>query len=300
MALLASPALPDDGPLPGRNVVAVVGIDRYRHWPILGNAVSDAKGALEAFRGLGFEELTHHLFDGEATCAAIQNLVVDELRCLRPEDSLVLFLSGHGHTHTAHLSGGGKVETGYFLPVDAGDAGQPRLSTMLRLDTLLEQVAQLPARHLLVIIDACHSGIALSLTKWRDFHVPSNDPGLHQVLATRRSRRAITSALSNQPALDSGPVPGHSLFTGALLNALGADRPGTTPTCPRQPPTPAVRRRRRAESFGAEAGTTVTPSASAARRATTTSPGFATTTSASAAPGTSEPRSARQGAARRG
>lgn len=39
----------------GRNVIAVVGIDRYRKWPRLNNAVNDARGALNAFLRLGFE-----------------------------------------------------------------------------------------------------------------------------------------------------------------------------------------------------------------------------------------------------
>lgn len=36
----------------------------------------------------------------------------------------------------------------------------------------------------------------------------------------RQSRRIITSALDDQVALDSGPVHGHSLFTGCLIEAL--------------------------------------------------------------------------------
>src|SRR5262249_14875539 len=39
-------------------------------------------------------------------------------------------------------------------------------------------------------------------------------------LRARRSRRIITSALDDQLAMDSGPIYGHSLFTGCLIEAL--------------------------------------------------------------------------------
>jgi hypothetical protein len=39
-------------------------------------------------------------------------------------------------------------------------------------------------------------------------------------LGARRSRRIITSALDDQLAMDGGPVPGHSLFTGCLIEAM--------------------------------------------------------------------------------
>ena len=51
----------------GRAYIAVIGIDRYRTWNRLYNAVSDAKGALKLFAGLGFELVAPVLFDESAT-----------------------------------------------------------------------------------------------------------------------------------------------------------------------------------------------------------------------------------------
>jgi hypothetical protein len=45
-------------------------------------------------------------------------------------------------------------------------------------------------------------------------------------LRARRSRRILTSALDGQVAWDGGPVPGHSLFTGCLIEALTGGLPG--------------------------------------------------------------------------
>jgi hypothetical protein len=39
-------------------------------------------------------------------------------------------------------------------------------------------------------------------------------------LTNRRSRKVITSAQREQSAIDGGPVPGHSLFTGTLIHGF--------------------------------------------------------------------------------
>jgi hypothetical protein len=206
----------DTGRSSGRNVVAAIGIDRYQSWGRLTNAVADARGAAALFARLGFEQITAPLLDDSATGKAIQELVTDDLRTLEPDDSLVLFYAGHGSTRL-HDLGSRMVKTGYLIPADASD----RAATWIELDAWLRAVALLRAKHILVILDACHSGIALgSIIKWR------GSPGQNALLSTlkaRRSRRIITSALDDQLALDSGPVDGHSLFTGCLIEGLTRD-----------------------------------------------------------------------------
>jgi len=197
----------------GRSVIAVIGIDRYQGWRRLTNAVGDARGAAALFQRLGFD-LIATLFDDEATGQAIEGLARDDLKQLGPDDSLVLFYAGHGSTQR-HRLGTQMVETGYLIPSDASD----RVATWIELEGWLRAVARLPARHILVILDACHSGLALGpIIKWRDAGAHERAP--LSTLRMRRSRRIITSALDDQVALDSGPVPGHSLFTGCLIEAL--------------------------------------------------------------------------------
>lgn len=203
----------------GRSVIAVIGIDRYQAWPQLHNAVGDAQGLRGLFiEQLGFTELTPPLIDEQANHGAITAMIQDQLRdLLRPDDSLVFFFAGHGHTETTQ-AGTREVRTGYLIPVDARPPGEHRFSSYLNLDSLLKDVAQLPARHILVILDSCHSGFALNemptVQIVRSFDRYSED------LSARMSRRVVTSALHDQAALDSGPVAGHSLFTGTLIEAL--------------------------------------------------------------------------------
>lgn len=198
------PILPASAASAGRSIIAVIGINRYAAWPQLSNAVSDAEGAARIFRRLGFVEVTPPLIDGAATRAAIHRLVTNELMHLAPDDSLVLFFAGHGYTRVS-AAGDASVKTGYVIPVDAAHGSQDAGSTWLRLDSWLSDIARLPPRHILVIIDACHSGCALSTVhKWRD-GAPQQMTQL-DALHARRSRRVITSALDDQRAMDSGLI----------------------------------------------------------------------------------------------
>jgi very-short-patch-repair endonuclease len=202
----------------GRKYVAVVGINRYGAWPALGNAVQDARGTLEAFVQLGFTQARGPLIDEAATGSALHRLVTDDLATLGTEDSLVLFFAGHGHNVVTTFDDGTLTKNGYLIPADAG-AAPGQVATWVGLDSWLGHVSKLPPRHILVILDACHSGVALDpVIRWRGEDVRLAEP--IETLRGRRSRRIITSALDDQLAMDCGPIPGHSLFTGCLIEAL--------------------------------------------------------------------------------
>jgi hypothetical protein len=220
--------LPEAAPAPGmpvvgRNLIAVIGIDRYAHWPSLHNAVSDAQGVLAAFQRLGFEPVAPPLLDDAATDRAIDALVTDDLATLSPHDRLVVFFAGHGGTRE-QLVGSTTVKTGYLIPVD-GDASPKHAVSWIDIDHFLTRISQLPPLHSLVIHDRCHAGIALS----RKIHWGrGSDHALGTPLAAhrRRSRVVIASALDDERAMDNGPVAGHSLFTGCLVEALAGGMPG--------------------------------------------------------------------------
>ncbi|MEB3357602.1 MAG: caspase family protein [Synechococcales bacterium] len=206
----------------GRSLVVAIGINDYAHWPKLKNAVPDAAGFQQILvEQFGFLAPMPPLLEGAATKDAIEALIEDQLRYLvAEEDSLVLFFAGHGHTRVEAHS-----ETGFLVPVDARRPDTREYwSDYVRLSHWLEEIAELPAKHILVILDACHSGFALgeAVHRFRDAVRYQND------LTSRRSRKVITSAQREQPALDGGPIPDHSLFTGTLIQGFsgGADLEG--------------------------------------------------------------------------
>lgn len=208
--------------------MVAIGIDRYSQpaWCDLRNAVSDARGAVRAFEALGFESKVTSLVDHAATRDAFDRLL-DDLGTLGPNDDLVVFFAGHGHTDEVSYEDRTRERVGYLIPAD-GRTSQP--ASWVRLDSWLSKIARLPPRHILVILDCCHSGVALtppiklhgtevSEARWRGAQLA--DP--LGALRTRRSRRVITSALDDQRASDDGPIAGHSLFTGCLIRALAGE-----------------------------------------------------------------------------
>jgi len=201
----------------GRLLVVTIGIDKYVHWQELNNAVQDAIGLQQTLIDkLGFSAPIPPLLDEAATKAAIESIIEDRLREeLQEDDNLVLFFAGHGHTRVDKL--GGKVvgETGFIVPVEARGPKE-YWSDYIKIDPLLQSISRLPARHILVILDSCHSGFALgeAMKSFRDAVRYERD------LSNRISRKVITSARREQLALDGGPIPGHSLFTGTLVDGF--------------------------------------------------------------------------------
>lgn len=149
---------------------------------------------------------------------------IPQIKPAEPEDLVVLFFAGHGVTDGARF---------YMVPHDLGYAGRrdaldaEAVKTIARhslsdqeLERALEDV---DAGHLLLVIDACHSGQALEAAEKRQG--PMNSKGLAQ-LAYEKGMYVLTAAQSYQAAIELERL-GHGLLTYALvetgLAAGGAD-----------------------------------------------------------------------------
>ena len=210
---------------PQKAVVLTVGINHYLHndkWPILRTAVSDAdsleevletKFGYQSYESLAKLTKDDRLRDAKATHEAIESVVKDDLgEVLCPNDDLVLFFSGHGDSRS-YQDGDIKGVSGYLIPYDGKEQG---VSSLIDVKEFLESVDRLPARHILVILDACHSGVAIQdamngLRSSADYQA---------AIAARISRKVIVSAQPDQTASDTGSIPNHSLFGGLLYQAL--------------------------------------------------------------------------------
>lgn len=196
----------------GKSLVICIGINKYKNWQKLNNAVNDALGFQQLMVDkLGFTAPIEPLIDEKATKDAIDDLVKEKLReFIEENDNLIVFFAGHGHTRQ-------ESETGYIIPIEARSPNPKEFwGDYIRLNHWLEEIAELPARHILVILDACHSGFALgkAMNSFRDAVTYKKD------LNNKKSRKVITSARREQPALDGGSIPGHSLFTGTLIDGF--------------------------------------------------------------------------------
>jgi hypothetical protein len=210
----------EEGPVKnGHQYVVAIGIDHYQNWPVLSTAVSDATGFARLLTSkFGFENALPPLTEKNATRRAIDSLIDDDLRTrLHPEDSLIIFFAGHGTTQNYKVSDRDADRTGYIVPWDARPPGaHEHYSDYLKVEDLLRTISTLPPAHILVILDSCHSGMALG----SQFSTSRDDARFQRDVLKKWSRSVITSAQGDQVAADRGPVPDHSLFTGLMIQGL--------------------------------------------------------------------------------
>ena len=203
----------------GHQYVVAIGIDHYQNWPILSTAVSDAIGVCQAADEQIRIRICSGAADGEERHARGDHFAALKTICatrLKPEDSLVIFFAGHGTTRNDKI-GDETRSVGFIVPVDARAPGaNEHWSDYLNVEELLRTISSLPAAHILVILDSCHSGMALG----SKFSTSRDDTRFERDMLVKVSRKVIASAQGDQLAADSGPLPNHSLFTGLMIQGL--------------------------------------------------------------------------------
>lgn len=199
----------------------VIGINKYgapgsKNIPGLSAAVADANDVAAALKSeFGFKHVVL-LTDAAATHDKIMsefNKLTDASQ-IKPNDRVVVFWSGHGQSVTT--SEGGQI--GFLLPTDAKvdfsnlDNIKPYRDTCVPMDELGRLARDIPAKHVLFLVDACFSGLAATMGST----LPANTFGLlHE--AYFDAKQIITASSRFEPAKEKG---GHGYFTKALLEAF--------------------------------------------------------------------------------
>ena len=134
-------------------------------------------------------------------------------------DDFVFFFSGHGQTAEERLSATNSARRGFLLPYD------PRLSLTnslgdlqqraIDMQELVTTVMALPARHRLLFLDSCFSGLAFVK------HSASVEPPaeVYREIITHPTVQILTAGLEGETTLESDELR-HGLFTQALLGQL--------------------------------------------------------------------------------
>ncbi|MDH1731273.1 caspase family protein [Pseudomonas chengduensis] len=188
----------------------IIGINKYAQVSPLAYAVNDA----EEIRELLVTELDFPAQN--VTCLLDEQATKDEIlkayfryanEDVGLDDRLFVFFAGHGHTVT-----GSRGEIGFLVPHDATLSD---LSTFVRWDDLTKNSELIRAKHILFVMDACYGGLALTRNTR-----PGSTRFLKDMLL-RHSRQVLTAGKANEVVSDAGgPLPGHSVFTGYLIEAL--------------------------------------------------------------------------------
>ena len=187
----------------------VIGIDEYDVEPKLKSSGNDAQAIADVLKThCDFpSDNVHLLCDGRANRKTIVEHFYRYVDTgTEPDDRLILFFAGHGHTLTV-----GQHTSGFLIPSD-GDTSD--ISTLIRWDELTRATDLIRAKHILFLIDACYGGLALARN--------TSPSGLRYAAdqLTRLSRKVLTAGKANELVFEQGPRQGHSMFTGHLLEGL--------------------------------------------------------------------------------
>jgi hypothetical protein len=117
---------------------------------------------------------------------------------LTEHDNLLIFYAGHGYWNE-------EKETGYWLPVDAK---KKNTANWVRNSTIQGYLDDIPAKHTLLIADACFGGGIFKTRKAFD-DAPASIESLYKL----KSRKGITSGMLNE-------VPDHSVFMEYLVKRM--------------------------------------------------------------------------------
>jgi len=202
----------------GKKYYVSIGINQYPFWRNLKNAQNDAvKIGQTLEKYYDFSPLTPIILNNNADKSSLENIFKESKTRLKPEDQLIVYFAGHGYNdHGGSLDNDPK---GYLVPYDANT--DTDFSDLIPINSFLDKIAELPPKHITTFLDACFSGLAL-----QDEVYVSRGGGLNLIRAIKNeSRKVFSSAEYNQIAQDSGPIQGHSLFSGLLIQGLQSGIP---------------------------------------------------------------------------
>ena len=127
---------------------------------------------------------------------------------LTEKDNLLIFYSGHGEKDQ-------KTNRGYWLPIDADPV---KKYTWISNSTILDELGAIDARHILLVIDSCFSGLFAEKRLRLEDGLKSNQRELLEQKNQLKSRWVMTAG-GDEPVYDAEKGE-NSLFVKYFLNAL--------------------------------------------------------------------------------
>ena len=191
--------------------ILAVGIDQYKDNRVnLKHAVKDARDIEEKLKTQAATLYKHQnihyalLTDKEATKTNITNRIDELAKTIKPQDSFILFVAGHGVL----------LQNQYYLLTHDYN-GIVSESSMISSNEIVEASKKIKALSQLFIFDTCHAGGVDTLVS-----------GLYDarmsVLAKKMGLHIYASASGKQAAMDG--YRGNGLFTHALLDGLNNNK----------------------------------------------------------------------------
>lgn len=194
-----------------RLYILSIGIDRYQESSVnLKYAVKDAKDLKEKINKQSaslYEPKNIHaelLTDQEATKANIINKISELSGIIRPQDSFILFVAGHGVL----------LQNQYYLLTHDFN-GHVSTDSMISSNEIVDASKKIKSLSQLFIFDTCHAGGV-------DTIVGGLYDARMSVLAKKMGLHIYASANDQQTAMDG--YKGNGLFTHVLLDGLNNNK----------------------------------------------------------------------------
>lgn len=135
---------------------------------------------------------------------------------LKPEDNVLIYYAGHGTRLKS-----GKIESGYWLPVNADAPPEDRF--WIPNEQITGHLGRLPAKRVLVVADSCYAGLLSTDPSYLFLNdkVAYSKEYIKYKLPKRA--RLLLSSGGDKPVLDEGSG-GNSVFARAFLDELEANQ----------------------------------------------------------------------------
>jgi WD40 repeat protein len=187
-------------PVTAKNYLFIIGIDQYKYWKPLSNAVNDSQDLKFLLNNkYTFDDnLTFILNNEEATRRNIYEKFKEIIGKIRGNDNLMIYFSGHGHYDPG-------LKEGYWIPVDAQ---QNNDSDYIPNSYLLSLIRRMEAKHIFVVADACFSGALFA----------ESNRGYMENVEQLKSRWALASGRLEY--VSDGSAGQHSPFAKVLIDFL--------------------------------------------------------------------------------
>ena len=198
----------------GKSYAVLFGISDYNYRNNLGGAAQDVRNLSTALQEQGFDKVVV-VVNRDVTADTLRNIqrhFMDRGR-LQPDDRLLVYYAGHGDRNPTG-------DTGYIVLSESNPTSRSS-GTEVSMAEFMSWMRALPVKHLLVILDACYSGLAIGGRTRGDG--PSLDATNRQelyLLSSRSGRFVMTAGDETQRAHEDVKRWGGGLFTQGILRAI--------------------------------------------------------------------------------
>jgi hypothetical protein len=204
-----------------KSYALLLGVSNYKYMKPL-SLVNDDLEKMQAFLlSRGFHVVL--VKNEKLTLASVRSPQEYFADKINPDDRLLVYFAGHG----VHRVEQGR-ERGYLALINAPASGQTSPGDSIAMDDFVAWTRRIAAKHLLVLLDACFSGLAV-----RGFDIklevrgdsgpqPHGEPDPRTLyrLSTQPGRYLLMAGNEKQQAIASSTWTG-GLFTHGVLQGLG-------------------------------------------------------------------------------